>query len=454
MDRIAIHALRSLSLLLLAAGLGACGRWIDSAPSFAPRDPYAESTPRLDKGDRVLYSFEGSPDGMTPSQEVVFGPAGTLVSTTDVGGLHEPQCGQGGCGVVYQLTPEGSGYTEEVLHYFKGPSYGDGDAPFGNLIAGPHGEFYGTTYSGGKMTQLDGTVFELKRTKHGYAEKILYEFPGYPYDGVTPYGGLVRSSSGTLYGTTGFGGKYGFGTVFALAPAKGGFVETLLHSFDGHDGSEPVSQPSIDAHGSLYGTTNSGGESCGGYGCGVIFKMTKTGTSYDFNVISLLSKKIQGFFPSYGVLLGNNGTVYATTQAGGRHGCGTIFQLKPQRGRYVSTILHAFDCDGGPESPHSVPASGPGGVIYGTTANGGNPGCPPYTCGTVFSLVPSSKGYHLSTVYEFKASMDGSHPNAGVIVDSSGTLYGTTFDGGAFGLGTVYEITTPRPEASIIASPK
>ena len=116
------------------------------------------------------------------------------------------------CGTVFQVAA--SGRHEKILYRFRGTSYGDGDTPTSNLIVDASGRNYGTTYTGGSDSVLDGTVFALVPGKGGYTERILYRFPGYTNDGVTPYGGLAIDQSGALYGATAYGGTNFQGTIF------------------------------------------------------------------------------------------------------------------------------------------------------------------------------------------------------------------------------------------------
>jgi uncharacterized repeat protein (TIGR03803 family) len=156
---------------------------------------------------------------------------------------------------------------EKVLHSFNG---GDGANPAAGLIFDAAGNLYGTTTGGG--TSGYGTVFELTPMGGGgWTETILYSF-GNGTDGAIPYAGLIFDAAGNLYGTTFGGGPYGgAGTVFELTPtAGGGWTETVLHSFNGGDGANPVAGLIFDAAGNLYGTTTGGGT----YGGGTAFELS------------------------------------------------------------------------------------------------------------------------------------------------------------------------------------
>jgi uncharacterized repeat protein (TIGR03803 family) len=153
-------------------------------------------------------------------------------------------------------------------------------------------------------------------------ETVLYSFKG-GSDGILPFAGLIRDSSGNFYGTTQEGGVYGWGTVFKLAPNG---TETVLHSFSGGtDGLEPVGGLVKGRNGSLYGTTEGGGSTgCYGYGCGTVFKLAPDGTE---TVLHSFTGGTDGLGPVAGLIKDSSGNLYGTTQQGGDHGGGTIFKL-------------------------------------------------------------------------------------------------------------------------------
>ena len=214
--------------------------------------------------EKVLYSFQGIPDGSVPAGGVVFDRAGNLYGATRDGGssscasIYE-------CGTVYQLAPpatKGAAWTETVLHVFKGNKYGDGASPGGGLVSDPAGNLYGTTEYGGTGNCIllgsklgCGTVFELSPPKQKggkWSEKVLYSFPT-AKQGYVPWGDLVFDSAGNLYGATEFGGGYGgttcdpfyqyCGAVFELSPPKtkgGKWTEKVLHGFKGVPAGAPA----------------------------------------------------------------------------------------------------------------------------------------------------------------------------------------------------------------------
>jgi uncharacterized repeat protein (TIGR03803 family) len=229
---------------------------------------------RLDRsGETDIYKFAGGADGSASSSFVTDGN-GDLYGAAGGGDL---TCTvNGACGILYKIDSTGK---YSVIHVFIGP---DGKYPTLHAID-PGGNLYGTTVSGGAHDQ--GSVFEL--TTSGKLI-TLYSFTG-GSDGGLPEGGVIRDGSGTLYGTTSTGGvatsqcfNQGCGVVFELSSSSTGvWHETVLHSFNGNDGYQPIAplhiDPSLPA---LYGTTNVGGDfSCttiaGGQSCGVVFRITR-----------------------------------------------------------------------------------------------------------------------------------------------------------------------------------
>jgi uncharacterized repeat protein (TIGR03803 family) len=152
----------------------------------------------------------------------------------------------------------GGGWSEKVLRGFSGT---DGANPAGGLIFDPSGNLYGMTSVGGAYNY--GVVFELSPTMGGgWKEAILHSFNSNGIDGNAPSGSLIRDAAGNLYGVTGYGGAYNYGTVFELRHTAHGWREKILHSFnnDGVDGYYPgTGGLIIDASGNLYGTTENGG---------------------------------------------------------------------------------------------------------------------------------------------------------------------------------------------------
>jgi uncharacterized repeat protein (TIGR03803 family) len=262
--------------------------------------------------ESVLYNFTGGSDGREPYGGMARDSSGNLYGTTVDGGNY-------GYGVVFKLTPGG---TESVLHNFDLLST-DGAYPLGNFIRDSSGNLYSTTYEGG--ASFVGTVFEV--TTSG-VESLLYSFKGDPVDGAGPYGGgLLRDSSGNLYGVTDAGGANGLGMVFKLTSAG---TESVLLNFTGAGGANPFDGLARDASGNLYGTASLGGSGagCPFQGCGVLFELGATGKEtilHDFT----LSSSSDGAVPYGGVIRDPSGNLYGTLEDGGAHGCGAVFKYTP-----------------------------------------------------------------------------------------------------------------------------
>ncbi len=194
--------------------------------------------------ESVLYTFTNSPDdGGNPWSGVILDNAGNLYGTTTTDHYNS-------AGVVFELTPSGSGWVENALHWFTGGS--DGKTPSG-LIFDQLGNLYGTASRAGS----DGgdLVFELTPSNGNWAFNVAYSF----HDNCEGGGSLVMDATGNLYGRTSCGGAYGYGSVFKLTPSGGGWTYTSLHDFtNGSDGRWP-SEPVLDSVGNLYGTAYAGG---------------------------------------------------------------------------------------------------------------------------------------------------------------------------------------------------
>lgn len=394
---------------------------------------------------KVLYGFctlSNCADGETPQSSLAFDAAGNLYGTTFDGGAN-------GLGSIFQLE-RGSGgtWTEKALYSFcSAPNCIDGTNPEG-LVFGAPGKLYGIAQTGG--SHGFGVVFELVSGEGGtWIYKVLHNFAFSDGDGYYPQTGLIVDATGNLYGVTEWGGAYNSGTVFELtAGPDGEWTEKKLHSFNdnGKDGYAPFGGLMFDAAGNLYGTTTRGGASgtlCGGQGCGVVFQLTP-GANGDWteNILhSFSSNGADGYDPWGGVVSDKAGNFYGTTNAGGTSGLGTVFRLAPgASGEWTEQVLHSFQNDGedgfGPVAGLVIDTAG---NLYGTTFYGGL-----YNDGAVFELIPgANENWTERIVHNFDWSLyvkDGTSPAASLIFDAVGNLYGTTENGGDYNFGTVFEL--------------
>jgi len=367
-------------------------------------------------------------------------PTGTLVQGTD-GNLYGTTSGNGpfGYGTIFRISPSG---TLTTLYHFcaKGPPCTDGYHPLAGLIQAANGAFYGTTEYGG-TTNYGGTIFKFSSS----GLTTLYSFCSQPNctDGEQPYAPLVQAANGEFYGTTGYGGAYGGGTIFKFS--RSGSL-TTLHHFCAQpncaDGQYPFAPlvPALD--GSLYGTTVFGGTS----DWGVVFKFNSGGLTklYEFN-------GNDGKDPGAGLTFAADGKFYgATAGAAGAAGSdlyGTIFSITPNG---VLATLHNFSYGDG--AGPGLLVQGTDGNLYGTTQYGTTGAS---NNGTVFSITP---GGTLALLHLFTGS-DGFRPIAGLVQHTNGNFYGTTISGGYFGSGTLFSLSmglSPflrlRPEAGQVGS--
>lgn len=258
--------------------------------------------------------------------------------------------------------------------------------------------------------------------------EILYSFGSSPTDATAPDGMLIQGTDGNFYGATSHGGASGKGVVFKITPAG---EETLLHSFTGSpsDGASPENTRLIQGtDGNFYGVTPAGGA----HGHGTIFMLTPEGI--ETVLYSFAGGTGDGALPFYGLVQGSDGNFYCTTLLGGLNNTGTVFKFTLTG---VETILFSFAPFGGvaPTSLYAALLQGSDGNLYGMSSNGGANGH-----GTVFRITAAGV---LTVLYSFGSSSsgDGIQPNIRLIFGSDGNLYGTTTNGGANDLGTVFKVT-------------
>lgn len=325
--------------------------------------------------------------------------------------------------------------TETLLYSFQGSNNGssDGYQPSGGLLKDAAGNLYGTTSAGGG-TRNWGTVFKLDVSGH---ETVLYGFLGnnnFGNDGAEPIGSLIMDNTGNLFGTTVSGGDYidcgnfgGCGTIFKLDTSGN---ETVLYRFTGlnGDGASPEGIIS-DGVGNLFGATFRGGFGILGpqCWCGTVFQLDSAGT--ETVLYSFTGSATDGPPPGGNLVRDNLGNLYGITSNGNCNnglGCGVAFKLDTTG---HETVLHSFS-----NSPEGVPSSGlvmdSTGNLYGTTSDGGSSSSCPHGCGTIFKIDTSGQE---SLLYRFNGAQkqDGSVPVA-LVVDASGNLYGITAAGGAY----------------------
>jgi len=309
--------------------------------------------------ESVLYNFKGSDgDGDVPDSMSFRDSAGNLFGTTFQGGAYS-------FGTIFKLDTHGH---ETIVYNFCPKTPCTNGAYPGGVVRGKNGSFYGTTYAGGDYScDLTGcgTVFKINRKG---VQTFVHAFGG--LDGQSPNVGLVLDESSNVYGTTAYGGAYGFGTVFKVTATR---QESVEYSFDGGaDGAYPNGGLTRDVEGNLYGTAYQGRA----YNCGTIFKITALG---QFTVLYSFPGGMTGANPYADLNLDEQGNILGITYTGGAHNFGTIFKLDASGNEKV---LHNFEkeVDGVHPSSLIIDASG---NLYGTTYQRGK-----YNYGSVFEVVP------------------------------------------------------------------
>lgn len=354
-----------------------------------------------------LYEFKGTTDGGWPVATPTVARDGTLYGTTLSGGLNSGNCegnGYEGCGVVYHLRPlpaickaASCPWTEDVIYSFTGGFYTgtDGWFPRSGVVFDQAGALYGTTSFGGTgRTNCNGgcgTVFKLTNSAGQWSENQIYSFAG-GNDGEWPSTNVSFDHSGRLYGTTAEGGGSanctdGCGTVFTLVPSSGGWIESIVHAFQGLAAGQASSAALIVTNtATVYGTADTGWTGT----CGFMFEITASGGNWAFNQNATLPQSPCGNVSA--LVADASGNFYGTTSGGGTFSAGTVFKLTSTSGGWTYTDLHDFTCEDDGCYPSGNLLLDASGNIYGTASSGGSAGgenCyPNLGCGVVFKITP------------------------------------------------------------------
>ncbi len=368
----------------------------------------------------TLASFDQT-DGSQPWAGLVQGLDGDFYGTTSAGGA-------GGAGTVFKISAGGALTT---LHSFcTEAGCPDGSTPYAGVVQATGGDFYGTTWNGGANSA--GTVFKITSTG---VLTTLYSFCSQPLctDGAYASAGLVEGENGDLYGATYGGGVYGSGAIYRISP-RGAF--SPIYSFCAlsgcPDGLNPYGGLLLTANGDLYGTTFYGGT--GAEGGGTVFRITPAGTLTTLHSFCAQSRCADGGNPRSTLLQTAGGNFYGTAESGGSNLAGTVFKLTAS-GDF--TTLYSFcsqdGCADG-TTPYGGLVQGSDGEFYGTTTSDGANGG-----GTIFRITSAGA---LTTLFSFfyPNCAPGYSPLAAVIQSTNGLFYGTTVDGCEDG-GSVFSLS-------------
>jgi uncharacterized repeat protein (TIGR03803 family) len=395
------------------------------------------ASPAQAQTETVLYNFTGGSDGGQPVAGLT-SYGGSFYGTTQFGGLVSEGVGYG---TVFDLSLNGSGGWNETVLYSFCPGGGylcpDGYDPVGAVVFDSVGNLYGTTPQGGNsncgLTSGCGVVFELSPAAGSWTESLPYTFcsqESCTETGDLPRGELVMDPEGNLYGTNTEG-------VFELSPSAGGWTFRVI-SFNV---ANPTSGLALDAAGNIFVVAPSGST-----GKWTVYEVSPNGTGgWNSTVVYPFTIGPKGTFLWSALTLDQAGNLYGTETAWYNvkrkplSFRGTVFKLSPGKSGWIKKVLFTFTPDNS-ATEGNAPTGGlvldAAGNIYGTTIQGGA-----YGLGTVFELVLGAKGKYEEILLWSFTGTDGSGPQAGLILDSAGNLYGTTSAGGLYGDGVVFEIT-------------
>lgn len=333
-------------------------------------------------------------------------------------------------GSVFRMVERHGDWSERNVYKFRG--YGDGQNPQAGVTQDANGIYYGTTNYGG--TYGYGTVYSLTQNGSRWTEKLLYNFTG-GSDGSLPIGGLLYDQvTGTFFGTTYQSGMHNCGTVFELAQTNGAWKLTTIWSFEGggNDGCNAERSVHIGAkNGTLIGTTTYGGES----NEGTVYELAEKAGIWSEKVLYSFSSA-GGSYPQDIDVDATHYIAYGITYSGGSRGDGVLFSMNLS-GRPQEKVLYDFQGGSDGANPVGMKFDQVDDILFGTTQYGGN-----FNAGTVFRFVANGNNWTKSLLHSFGGAGDGAYPESRPILDrTTGVLYGTTPSGGAYQGGAVWTVT-------------
>lgn len=375
-------------------------------------------------GETTLHGFGSPGDGFSPETGVLLASNGNLYGTTYLGGAYD-------CGAVYQLVSgSGGAWTESVIYSFTCGD--DGAYPLGVLVEDSSGRLFGTT-TGEICAEClgahgPGTVFYLTLSNGTWAINY-FQFNSTAPNAYHPLGGVTLTASGDIYSTTSVGGTYGDGAFFKLIPPyNGGWTLDTLYSFGSSptDGQNPTGNLIWDSGAStFYGIASNGGT----YDEGTVFALTYS-SGWTETVLYNFTGGADGGFPLDGLTFDSSGNLYGTAfLGGGTCSCGVVYTLANSGSGWTETVLWTFTGYTTGTQGAGWPESGV--VVNGDYVYGAASGSDAYD--GILYKVPISGG-SMATLYAFSGGPSGRNPQ-GRIVRSGGVIYGTTYEGGGDGGG-------------------
>lgn len=371
----------------------------------------------------TLLNFNTT-NGAHPYAGLSINAAGTLYGVTSNGGAS-------GYGSVFDLFLSNGAYTGPVqIASFTNTN---GSAAHGTLVQDSAGDLFGTTNAGGASGY--GTVFEIVKGTMWSAPVVLATFNS--TNGSNALDGVIIDAAGNLFGTTNNGGANGYGTVYEIPKTATGYgALTTLASFSSATGLYPRGLV-VDSAGNLFGETIQGGSATNAMG--TVFEIAKTSTGYAAPATLVSFTGPNGGNPTGGLVMDSAGNLFGETSSGGTAAAGTVFEITKTTTGYGQAItLASFDGVNQltPKGPLLLDAKGD---LFGTTYNGGT-----LNDGSVFELVKTAGGYAAPVTLAAFNGTNGAYPNAGLVMDAAGNLFGTTYQGGTGNVGTVFEVTAAQ----------
>ena len=377
----------------------------------------AAAPPAQAQSVNTLFNFQSNSNNSEPSE-----PQGNMAQGRDGNFYGISSSGDGCCqGVFYKIDSTGVMTALASMPDFQGTNCN-------GVVLATDGNFYGTCYSD---PTNNGTLIRL--TPVG-AITVLHTFLGTTTDGCHPLAAPIQGTDGSLYGTTGFCGANGYGTVYKFSPSG---TYTQLYSFQGppNDTAEPLGLVE-GTDGNLWGMGSGWIISNG-----AVFKVSAAGK--ETLVYAFKGGPADGQNPLTSLIQGADGNYYGTTEFGGTSNLGTVFKLTPAG---VETVLYNFPNQSDGAYPRLPLTQGLDGLLYGITTDCAGGGC------AQAALFDISTAGAYKNLYLYPVGVPNSiQPFAPLLLSTNGTLYSTTFQGGVASSGTFYDVTTNfKPFISLV----